>query len=303
MKLSTYTKTEGVLYHYCPIESLHGILTSKKLWLTNIRYMNDSKEISWLYELAKRAISRESRSDRPENERKLRQLLLNHCDNLFLDDTFFPHFYCSCFSKNGDSLGQWRAYANDGKGVAIGFRQSYLESFVTPHGTRLADVQYRTQNDFADFKRHFDEACEWLAKSEYPWHDDQISATACQTEGEWSSLAPFCKNSGFSEEEEVRLVHVAGPVGASRPESQIGPLEHRYGRDVVVPYKTLPLEPTSKPIAKIVFGPRNRIEHNCSSISSLARETGFQLGLDQLEVSAASYGEIRRAMQYYHQPE
>ena len=28
--------------------------------------------------------------------------------------------YCCCLSERGDSLGQWRAYADDGRGVAIG---------------------------------------------------------------------------------------------------------------------------------------------------------------------------------------
>lgn len=223
--MKTYTKNDDVLYHYCSVESLHGILTSKKLRLTNIRYMNDSKEISWLYELAKYAIRQRMRSKLPENEVKLCQVLIDHCDNLFLDDTFFPHFYCSCFSKNGDSLGQWRAYSSDGTGVAIGFNRHYLNSFVSPHVTRLEDVRYRTDSDFADWKDDVEDAIKRLTDSEFPFHDDQISAVAAKTEGHWGTLAPFCKNAGFREEDEVRLVHIAGPTGGSKPNSKIGPLE------------------------------------------------------------------------------
>ncbi len=173
------------------------------------------KEISWLYELAKHVLRGEMGRTRAENEVKLCQQLIDHCDNLFLDDTFFPHFYCSCFSKNGDSLGQWRAYASDGKGVAIGFNRQYLESFALGHITQLADVKYRTENDFADLKRDIDQAINKLANSQYPFHEDQITSIAVNTEMAWGLLAPFCKNAGFSEEEEVRLVHTAGPVGHS----------------------------------------------------------------------------------------
>ena len=31
-----------------------------------------------------------------------------------------------CFSKNGDLLSQWRAYAEDGKGFSIGFDSNYI---------------------------------------------------------------------------------------------------------------------------------------------------------------------------------
>ncbi len=299
--MKTYTETNGVLYHYCSVESLYNILKSKVLWLTNIRYMNDSKEISWLYELAKQVIQRMAKSLHSENERKLFQMLMDHCDNLFLDETFFPHVHCSCFSKNGDSLGQWRAYASDGKGVAIGFSQSYLKSFVSPQGTRLADVEYRTDKDIADIKTHLEEALASLAKSKYPLHSDQISLCAIEAQTKWVKLAPFCKNAGFREEEEVRLVHTAGPTGGSKPESRIGPLEHFQRRDVIVPYKTLPLDAAEMPITKIVFGPRNRLEHNRTGIYGLAREAGYVLALDQFEVSTASYGELRRTASFRSQ--
>jgi len=32
-----------------------------------------------------------------------------------------PAAYIACFSEKGDLLSQWRAYADDGEGVAIGF--------------------------------------------------------------------------------------------------------------------------------------------------------------------------------------
>ena len=37
-----------------------------------------------------------------------------------------PDLYCCCFSEDGDSLGQWRAYADDGRGVAIGLCATFL---------------------------------------------------------------------------------------------------------------------------------------------------------------------------------
>ena len=36
--------------------------------------------------------------------------------------------YCFCMSELPDSLGQWRAYADDGRGVAIGFSREFLHA-------------------------------------------------------------------------------------------------------------------------------------------------------------------------------
>lgn len=256
--------------------------------------MNDSKEISWLYELAKRAVWRELQCRPRENETKLCEILIEHCDNLFLDESFFPHIFCSCFSKNGDSLGQWRSYASDGTGVAIGFNRAYLELFVLPQITRLCDVTYRSEDDIKLLTQHLIDAFDRLAKSDLPEHPDQISLTAVETQAEWFTLAPSWKNAAFVEEQEVRLVHAAGPTGGSRPESKIGSVEFYHRRDVLIPYKALPLECDLFPITKIVFGPRNRVEHNRSSVYGLAEKYGFQLAIDQFELSTASYGEIRR---------
>ncbi len=47
---------DDLLYHYCSVDALYGILDSGHLRVTNIRYMNDSKEISWLFEIANQAL-------------------------------------------------------------------------------------------------------------------------------------------------------------------------------------------------------------------------------------------------------
>ena len=38
--------------------------------------------------------------------------------------------YILCFSGDGDLLSQWRAYADDGKGISIGFKKSGIKEFL-----------------------------------------------------------------------------------------------------------------------------------------------------------------------------
>jgi hypothetical protein len=272
------------------MESLFAILQSRELRLTNIRYMNDSKEISWLFELGRKVIWQERHAtSRSGEEVKLCEMLLGHCDNLYLDETFFPNFYCACFSKNGDSLGQWRAYTNDGQGVAIGFNRNYLNSFAQSCVTRLEDVEYLDSSNLSDLKRQLHRAFSRLAESSTPLLDDQIAMIAREIHGPWDEKAPFCKNPAFKEEEEVRLVHMP-----NLKESRIGPIKFFCRTEMIVPYIALPLKPEADPISKIVFGPRNRLEHNTMAVSELVNSNGFRLGRTELVASLASYGEIRR---------
>lgn len=55
-------------------------------------------------------------------------------------DKFEPPIYTICFSEDGDLLSQWRGYAADGEGVAIGFKKKYLKQW-----------RYLTDNYCCDF--------------------------------------------------------------------------------------------------------------------------------------------------------
>lgn len=101
----------STIYHYCDINAFHSILTYKKIWLSAANNMNDYKEVSWFvdkvyHELGK-VVNDENRG------------VINDFWNHSTINRPLPYL-CS-FSTNGDMLSQWRAYANDGRGLSIGF--------------------------------------------------------------------------------------------------------------------------------------------------------------------------------------
>lgn len=51
-------------------------------------------------------------------------------NNILKNYTNETNKYICCFSADGDILSQWRAYANDGKGVSIGFNIEKLKKFL-----------------------------------------------------------------------------------------------------------------------------------------------------------------------------
>lgn len=101
-----------LLYHYCTMESFLAIIQSKRIRLSNSFILNDSRENTWINNYINQAIS-----DFKTNET---EKFVDGFIELYNGYKFTP--YVSCFSKDGDSLSQWRAYSNDATGVAIGFK-------------------------------------------------------------------------------------------------------------------------------------------------------------------------------------
>lgn len=57
--------------------------------------------------------------------------------------------FISCFSKKGDLLGQWRSYADDGKGICIGFKLEELKRIFSKLSTiegSINNISYLNEN-------------------------------------------------------------------------------------------------------------------------------------------------------------
>lgn len=109
-----YSCAEGMFerFHYTDIHGFLGILGSGTLRMCSHRTMNDSMELKWSIRKKLKAIQKEVNDP-------LQHDLLNEIENSLKSVPL--HAYLTCFSMEKDSLSQWRAYGDDGKGVAIGF--------------------------------------------------------------------------------------------------------------------------------------------------------------------------------------
>lgn len=163
---------KNIIYHYCSFETFMSILSNKKIWLSDIFKMNDWSEENYLeYLLLKylKGIKDNLIGDKKyirylENQDKNNFFNLNkktkEYDELFyrinlfliknrllkLKSTSFCRYIC-CFSKKGDLLSQWRAYANDGRGFAIGFDVDILKELLKDTEIRLEEVEYIQKKD------------------------------------------------------------------------------------------------------------------------------------------------------------
>ena len=115
----------AILYHYCDAEAFHAICTTQNLRFSDLFSMNDFLEMHWGYHVWETAAN--------ELLDTLGRDFLDEIDQILHTSGICGLPVASCFSLDGDVLSQWRAYAGDGRGYAIGFdAKSLLDLPIRP---------------------------------------------------------------------------------------------------------------------------------------------------------------------------
>jgi hypothetical protein len=121
----------ATIYHYTNDVGLKGILESGKIWLSDIFNLNDPSEVRHGFSHVVKILGA-----RAANGPKISKLFAKSID-YFAQQGFVQaaaHYFVCSFSSAGDDLGQWRAYADNGRGFALGFDGEALEKAYTKIG-------------------------------------------------------------------------------------------------------------------------------------------------------------------------
>lgn len=194
----------NILYHYTSIESFVNIVKSGKVWASDCRYLNDTQELELALNLFLKKI------DKPK------QKALSSALHLYRISRVFCVF---SLSRSPKVLSQWRAYADNGKGVAIGFNRKNLIGSLHSSSVYLVDCIYHKHEDFLNevLNSHTQEVNEINSMYEDNKAIDvfieKIEKNFQPLEKIFSELLRV-KNPAFSEEKEVRLV-VNAPISNS----------------------------------------------------------------------------------------
>jgi hypothetical protein len=250
-----------VLWHYTDAAGLQGILTSERLWATQTRFLNDSKEIAYGAELATRALAAYDVAGRkPETARFVRGL--GNPDWRIIQNFFDKTLdvFVACFCSDGDLLSQWRAYAgwDSAGGYALGFRPpgepaAWVQSAPGDHGLALRRVLYDRSEQMSTCHDLIARLIELLDIN--PSDISRQTAFANHLVDGIVELATWCKHPAFAEEQEWRIVYLRSTD--ARPI----PVRHRANRGLLVPYVELALPNTVSgnhdhlPVTEINCGP------------------------------------------------
>ncbi|MBL0318465.1 MAG: DUF2971 domain-containing protein [Alphaproteobacteria bacterium] len=129
------------LFHYTGEAGLHGILSSKSLWATHFRFLNDLEEFSLLGKALRPYLKGVDENIPQEVYEHLDEFIKKHFKEI-IEPVAPAYITCFCPAKhlNDDSdearfelqngrLSQWRGYGQDG-GYAIEFKAKDLEEML-----------------------------------------------------------------------------------------------------------------------------------------------------------------------------
>lgn len=193
-------------YYYCSMSTFLNILKSKQIYLSDPLKMNDYLEIKWYLDRLNDQKSNEDEFESIFDMMKMRSYIDFTFEELVesLNSKGQRSIYICCFSKESDILSQWRAYAEDGKGVSIGFD---LEKLKIADNFLIREIIYennvvqdKIENDVEIVA---DTISTVLSEHEITMKEEQIDVFLHELIPE---LAKY-KNPAFSEEKEIRLIY------------------------------------------------------------------------------------------------
>ncbi len=249
---------DDIIYHYCPIEAFYGIIKSKEIWLTDSKYMNDKYEGIWIDKVIQETLDN-------LNGKYNQETLNNFYD--YYNSIKNKKYYLASFSREPDRLSQWRGYADDGKGIAIGFSKNAI--YLTHNfdfELSLMDVKYDKlkqiaiiQNTIEAFKNLTDRDLTISLKEFSIWY----------------------KNPSFEEERETRFVYTPENDMSKHSFANVNDKKYyelmsnnlskkqyyRMRNYVNIPYYTYDLSCTlkgftSELIPEIFLGPKNSMKRD-----------------------------------------
>lgn len=268
LKLLSPRRKPQILFHYTSGSGLIGILESRSIWATSIRFLNDSTEYSLALNLARNVV--QELADKPlgKFERALYAVLL---ERLTLD---VQEVYVSSFTENADQLSQWRAYCPTTGGYSVGFRTKFLVDSLDSIPHRFLACCIYDSNTHQELVRDLVKgvvlAAEESLSSGVP--KDRVFRESYKQLGRLLPLlAPALKDPSFAEEQEWRLVCLPISFENQNP-------HFRQGRSMLIPYyEHFFPNKTRVPIEELVIGPTPHPQLARDATHSLLSASGLTL--------------------------
>lgn len=302
--LDNAPESAPLLYHYTSIEAAQKILESRKLRLTNIRYLNDPQELLCGLDILEQAYCRTLQKIKAEGSASTRDMLwfntpivrailstspkrdrakkmdsiFNYAESylapikkyLWEDEGHEWSLYIASFSEKNDDLRQWIPYALNGRGVALGIDVQLDETGhrLTLDEAELVRCSYAPRAEklrFAeDVLYHY---YTWLKEGQFD--DSVFGVITVQFMRILMADLAACKTSEYSDEQEWRIYRFIDSVYAET--KNINP-EFCVSNNLLKPYYLCTLNPES--LKSVHLGPLSD-ELNIDSFEYLLKKHDF----------------------------
>jgi hypothetical protein len=246
------------LFHYTDSGGLLGIVTSEKMWFTDLFHLNDPSELGFGADIAGDILQERSAGGEAVARfcRWANHVLVKSGGEIF-------RFYVASFSRKENDLSQWRAYADDARGVAIGLDPSL---FQVVEASGLSDIEKyfvarvhygrdlcmrRVSEAIDQAIGIFGEGIPLVSSREEEGRFGEALVHQLAAPLLW--YAATCKHEAYAHEEETRLLLINDVDMLARH------TEARVRGSKLVPYIPVPLRVRSPgALTKIIVGPASR---------------------------------------------
>lgn len=252
------------LWHYTSYGAFEKILTSKAIWATDYRFLNDREEFNHCKKLAFELAQQEP--EFIEQQLPARDFLIKGLEVAFnsgpLEESRLRIMVAS-FSEHGDQLSQWRGYAGLSTGVSIGLDlrglrpPEHVDTYVVfapcvyTAGEKRALLKAIFERYYATIGKHWNaviaDAKGKLGLSQGEGHKivsarnvelgKIVSQSQIDLQADLLRVGPLMKDESFYEEKEWRLVLPSEMIRMPTRHK----IEFRAVRDALVPYIAYPL--------------------------------------------------------------
>jgi hypothetical protein len=273
---------QGILYHYTTFTGLLGIVKSRALWASDIRYMNDSAELRHTADLINVEVRERIDGGHPNPH-----LLTQFVDWVSHRITSGHMLFGASFRSQGNLLSQWRGYSTPGKGVSLGFSPEYILQCAEKQHFMVGRCIYEPAKQRLLIREVVD-AVETLASRlavggrTAAERSVLYRETFATMETDLLRIAAILKHPSFREEREWRIV---SPVIANNVES---PILFREGHAMLVPYIEFDISQGDEPIAMdhLFLGPTANINISMNSLKMFLEKNGIipKRGIDYCQI-------------------
>lgn len=255
---------DKIYYHYCSVDTFFNIMQTATLRLGNPLSMNDSAEIIWLLEMVKIYVQEKGKYKKILDNWNLIEKNMYH----MLQEIDLPYIFC--LSKKNDVLSQWRSYADDGKGVAIGIDVDELLRYSKILSGRNIIYDQKEQMNLLDGKIN-NEILDNLENSIINQDIKEVFNKVRILVSYVLEEAVVCKNPAFQEENEFRILCI--PYGCT--ENKISEIKFRTDGGSILPYREVKFYNIRHSLIKnITIGPKSKI--NNKNLWLFLKEQGFK---------------------------
>lgn len=314
----------SIIYHYCSPEVFDLVIRNKKLRLSDLDKTNDYLEKEWGGRLIEKVLSEELRKRGIEIDVRqpywYSQECQNHIDYLQNEFLYYrkKQTLIACFSYEGDDLGQWRGYGQDGCGLSIGFDYRKMSRLMNLSGKiEMKEVIYRDNKQKKELVdcaigpaiNHMQllfEELDCLDLDDYnKFFEEEFDAFTEVVVEKLNKVVSYIKNPAFAAEREVRLIHHTdignyeddeeiykvlneNIIIGAKNQFSLSPVNFQFKNNKLVSYADLSFENMIKNdiIKEIIIGPKSDIREKDIFYYLIANGYGRNVNIKK---STASY--------------